>query len=456
MLPENPIPIVVKILLLFLWIAEFCYLPFCYLFYRNRNMHPINARLPYVILASNLAIYFLDTNEIWVSLFDQYYPCAARKFFGFFPYPLLYTIWTYRFLHLLFVNKIATKNVATWKDHPHQITSSSTLEEWKANWFVKYRKFIHPRTAIYFLFVQINFLFLVSLSFVLLEINTSNDLRPCNMQDEIQQIWNTISTAILVSTVLLATIAGFMIRSLPGDAFWIRREFGVVIYLAMVVLAIYGLAAIFHPPRYFIAFFILVHHHCVMVAGTVWPYLLSRENHSGSSSDSQSGMLRTQLIDVLKNPAGFQIFLGYLQTEFSTENLLFWDTIEQLKKLDPEDLLIPQHIERIYFHYCQENAPCSVNIPFELRAVILQTLQELSDQPFSELKICEKEELLHIFDAAQQNVYELMNGDSWPRFQKSSQYQLLLAEPSKSKTESRESKPSSPSLEDRELEAIVR
>jgi len=69
-----------------------------------------------------------------------------------------------------------------------------------------------------------------------------------------------------------------------------------------------------------------------------------------------------------------------------------------------------------YQHFCQENAPCQVNLPY----TIIEKIRESIDLMNNDKKDLEQsaKDLLLLFDEAQRNIYDLMSHDSFPRFQR--------------------------------------
>jgi len=124
------------------------------------------------------------------------------------------------------------------------------------------------------------------------------------------------------------------------------------------------------------------------------------------------------LMDMITRLEGYQLFLSYLETEFSSENLLFWDEVEKLKICasgDSKEVLL-QTISSIFSKFCAENALLQVNLSHRIRETLQHTIfsETLSSLPI--------ENLHHVFNEAQQNIYDLMNNDSFPRFQLTLEY----------------------------------
>jgi len=92
--------------------------------------------------------------------------------------------------------------------------------------------------------------------------------------------------------------------------------------------------------------------HVILITSILWPYwlcvkeqkLMKRQNPSRKNEPRKIGEQdkeneeeileeNYQLETIIRHEVGFQSFLSYLETEFSTENLLFWNSVEQLKNV---------------------------------------------------------------------------------------------------------------------------
>jgi len=78
--------------------------------------------------------------------------------------------------------------------------------------------------------------------------------------------------------------------------------------------------------------------------------------------------------EFLENKARFELFLNYLKTEFSSENLLFWRQVEQLHQLTPTSPHLDETVLTIFRQFVQINSPYQINLPYELRDELAQTL----------------------------------------------------------------------------------
>uniref|UniRef100_A0AAY5E978 Regulator of G-protein signaling 8 n=1 Tax=Electrophorus electricus TaxID=8005 RepID=A0AAY5E978_ELEEL len=113
---------------------------------------------------------------------------------------------------------------------------------------------------------------------------------------------------------------------------------------------------------------------------------------------------------LLSNKYGLAMFRALLKTEFSDENIEFWLTCKDYKKIKSPVKLVSK-ANKIYKEFIDVQAPREVNIDFRTRQ---ETRQKLLEPTFSSL------------NEVQVRVYSLMEKDSYPWFLRSKIYQDLL------------------------------
>ncbi|XP_061662002.1 regulator of G-protein signaling 20 isoform X2 [Syngnathoides biaculeatus] len=113
---------------------------------------------------------------------------------------------------------------------------------------------------------------------------------------------------------------------------------------------------------------------------------------------------------VMKSAAGRGCFRQFLRTEFSEENMMFWLACEELKK-ETNKTVVEEKVRQIYEDFISILSPKEVSLDSRVRDVINRNMLE----PTS-----------HTFDDAQQQIYTLMQRDSYPRYINSAAYTDLL------------------------------
>ncbi|XP_059271836.1 regulator of G-protein signaling 11 isoform X4 [Mustela nigripes] len=115
--------------------------------------------------------------------------------------------------------------------------------------------------------------------------------------------------------------------------------------------------------------------------------------------------------ELLEDPVGRAHFMDFLGTEFSAENLSFWEACEELRHGGQAQ--VRATVDAIYQQFLAPGAARWVNIDSRTMERTLEGLR----QPHR-----------YVLDEAQLHIYMLMKKDSYPRFLKSAAYRDLLAE----------------------------
>uniref|UniRef100_A0A672SDF6 Regulator of G-protein signaling 6-like n=1 Tax=Sinocyclocheilus grahami TaxID=75366 RepID=A0A672SDF6_SINGR len=123
------------------------------------------------------------------------------------------------------------------------------------------------------------------------------------------------------------------------------------------------------------------------------------------------------LDEALKDPVGREQFLKFLEFEFSSENLLFWLAVQDLKCHPLQE--VAARAQEIWQEFLAEGAPSAINLDSHSYE---RTSQNLKDPG------------RYSFEDAQDHIYKLMKSDSYPRFLRSNAYQDLLLARKKGKS----------------------
>uniref|UniRef100_A0A671N3C5 Regulator of G-protein signaling 6-like n=1 Tax=Sinocyclocheilus anshuiensis TaxID=1608454 RepID=A0A671N3C5_9TELE len=115
------------------------------------------------------------------------------------------------------------------------------------------------------------------------------------------------------------------------------------------------------------------------------------------------------LDEALKDPVGREQFLKFLESEFSSENLLFWLAVQDLKCRPLQE--VAARAQEIWQEFLAEGAPSAINLDSHSYE---RTSQNLKDPG------------RYSFEDAQDHIYKLMKSDSYPRFLRSNTYQDLV------------------------------
>ncbi|XP_074595111.1 regulator of G-protein signaling 7 isoform X2 [Brevipalpus obovatus] len=118
------------------------------------------------------------------------------------------------------------------------------------------------------------------------------------------------------------------------------------------------------------------------------------------------------LKELLRDPAGREQFMKFLEKEFSAENLKFWDAVQELKCVHSMD--VAAKVQEIWNEYLGTEANCPINIDSKSYET---TKKNMEIKPHSR----------YIFDEAAGHVYLLMKNDSYPRYLRSEMYKEYLS-----------------------------
>uniref|UniRef100_A0A8C7XV82 RGS domain-containing protein n=1 Tax=Oryzias sinensis TaxID=183150 RepID=A0A8C7XV82_9TELE len=110
---------------------------------------------------------------------------------------------------------------------------------------------------------------------------------------------------------------------------------------------------------------------------------------------------------LLTNQYGLAVFRHFLRSEFSEENLDFWLAVERFKNTRPFSKMAARAV-KIQEEFISANAARQVNVDASVREMTNQSLR-LGVTPTS-------------FQLAQDQIFSLMETDSYPRFLKSRLY----------------------------------
>ncbi|XP_026472519.1 regulator of G-protein signaling rgs-2 isoform X2 [Ctenocephalides felis] len=118
----------------------------------------------------------------------------------------------------------------------------------------------------------------------------------------------------------------------------------------------------------------------------------------------------TSFENLMKCAAGRVLFREFLRFEYSEENVLFWAACEELKReVSPE--AVEERARAIYEEYISVLSPKEVSLDSAVRDIVNKNMMQPTP---------------HTYDEAQQQIYTLMQRDSYPRFVTSSIYKNLL------------------------------
>ncbi|KRX96998.1 Regulator of G-protein signaling rgs-2, partial [Trichinella pseudospiralis] len=103
---------------------------------------------------------------------------------------------------------------------------------------------------------------------------------------------------------------------------------------------------------------------------------------------------------LMNHPVGQKMFADFLKSEFSDENILFWQACEDLKK-EKNTEKIEEKARIIYEDFVSILSPKEVSLDSRVREIVNSNMVRPN---------------AHTFDEAQAQIFTLMQRDSYPRF----------------------------------------
>jgi len=247
------------------------YLPFVFLFYKNRKIHPIKGRLWEVIIPLDVAAYGLMTCQFLQLLYGASYICYAEVFIADFVCVLCFVLYVYRLVYLLFSYEI-TKNINELK------ASQASGQRVSENWYTRNRRFMARKKG--FQIVVIYMLFYMSYDLIV-GLSIFPALRatvPCGSDEK--QMAPLLTSFFGINTLALLFLGGFVYWKFHknyADAYQMKTEHrlcmtivGSTLFLYLILVALGQDASVVALPVTFAC-------NIVFLTGTVWPYYLSRK-----------------------------------------------------------------------------------------------------------------------------------------------------------------------------------
>eukprot|EP01102_Stenamoeba_stenopodia_P019618 TRINITY_DN7457_c0_g1_i1.p1 TRINITY_DN7457_c0_g1~~TRINITY_DN7457_c0_g1_i1.p1 ORF type:complete len:441 (-),score=151.04 TRINITY_DN7457_c0_g1_i1:228-1550(-) len=115
---------------------------------------------------------------------------------------------------------------------------------------------------------------------------------------------------------------------------------------------------------------------------------------------------------ILFDPKGREALRAFLKTEFSEENFLFYEEVENFQKLpDSDSEAIEAEAERIFNKYISKESQLEINIPANIKTALQKKFLEVSWEDFGTSGINKE-----VFNTAQSSILKTLKADSLPRF----------------------------------------
>lgn len=313
--------------------------------------------------------------------------------------------------------------------------SSLSIEK---NIFVRFRQLLLPRTQA--LIVLVIFLYCASYNVILLIVYRDLAVQPC-LTDQIRDNHLVLAEIILcwvtfLPVITFSTWSMQRLQKFPGDNWKVYLEARVVTPYTMIAALTCLIVLIVIPTVDGILFV----HFVGPVVGSVFhfvlPLYLHRQMLAQLSRMDMNSL--TSFEKLLENEEFLQAFSNFLKKEFSSENLFFWREVQHLKHKygallpeaqrpleydpmpdGPEELALwlktaATKLEHLGTQFVGPTAPWQINISGFTAQDLEQALQKLRDES-GDLQEALEEALVALV-VVQQEVFELLRKDPYPRF----------------------------------------
>jgi hypothetical protein len=401
-------------------------------FYVRRDIQPIKARSPYLVLLCDAVLILYSFVSSVQRLLGDSYPCYLNLWASYVGTLVLCNTYLIRCFHLFFKYFLTQEKL----NRSLEIDKGG-LDD---SFFIRYRNW----TNVSFLAkIQIAFLLLLLIPCAVLSYTNASELRGAG-GDNCDKAWgNDLLAAYAAGYILLFLAFGWNLRQVV-DGFMIKQELRFTAFIGVaVVIPWFIFNNVFQSVNTsvfpFSTFVILVGIFFAMAASTGLPLYRSIYKPLALDDLHVAEDIAT-LKGLLSDPDGFNSFKNFLSHEFSVENILFWREVEdfrQKKARGVGSLELLGEAQSMYAKYIIPGAPFEVNLP----ATIVNDLQRRLKAEFGGLAASAREsdsnaKLLPetfesdtqtptIFDAAQKNIFHLMETDSYQRYIASQDYKQL-------------------------------
>jgi len=440
-------------------------------YFLRRNIFPISGCAPGLVYAAGIAI----ASCTFFGVFDyDWVPCELTAWLAEISLHACILLYTQRAWILLFRFEI-TENLCLLDQLRRTGASTKKLKKTEG-WYLRNRHRIQLAHLIVWFAID------STLMIILFGITTIYDPkswhRSCSYSD-LSVLTLNVSQYLVALRGLGIMVLAWKLRSKGWDNFMFKNELkwiGIVILAYAVVTEIAALAYPSFPWNIWTGW--------VAIVATWWPAVLRPlyESYEEEKRNQIPQMDLQNLRSILNRNIGFQSFLEFLTTEFSTENLLCWRDLSEWAEMatasessskEKEQNLRTRSISskvKLYYrakeisdqYIDEEKATSLINISSTLRSQALSLLEsvglklssfedtslhahdiERTDSPstksieFKGISASVSEEVLSIqpnndFEALidnyrllQKSLYDLMNNDSFLRYRRSEFYNQL-------------------------------
>jgi len=291
--------------------------------------------------------------------------------------------------------------------------------------------------------------------------STTEELLHLSGESCVREWGDYILGAYVVGYTIIFLWFAFKLREVV-DGFMLKPEMkitgvmGIFMWLPWIVFnsALQDLNIKVFP---FSTLFLVLGASLAFIASTVWPLYRSLKPPMMELDNVPEDI--SSLQGLLSHKAGVASFKKFLTKEFSVENILFYEEIEEYRNKigkGADEMELIGEAQRLYAKYIIVDSPFQVNLPdhivrdlenklkdiFAMAGAGMEVMttsggkKSISSPPEdrghhrqpSEALLPHQRDTPTIFDRAQENIFKLMSTDSFPRYQRSEEYRRFVEE----------------------------
>jgi len=409
-------------------------------FWARRDIQPIKARQPVLVVVTDIVLILYVVLLCFQRILSDNYPCLLTLWSGYIGTLVLFNTYLWRCWTLYFKFHLTQQKLLQGK-----------VDMQNLPFFIRNKHYI---STLFLLKVAGTSLIILCLPPGIL---TSVFDLSSEFGDGCDRKWGDLLLALyVVLYVLVFAWFGWSLRQVV-DGFKIKTELkitSIIGILAVIPWVVFNnlLTNLNENTFPFSTLFLIIAAVTAYCTSTLWP-LYSSIFQSAALNDLDVPANVSTLRGLLQTAQGFEAFKAFLSKEFSVENILFYQEVVDFRKMkqelkdDPDsDLKLLQRAQAIYAKFIIIDAPFQVNLPdlivrkleIGLKNEFAQagkkreqkesTAVTITADAGSDAAAMQEEQLAcpTIFDAAQTNIFNLMNTDSFPRYARTEEYKAFV------------------------------
>jgi len=406
------------------------------LFWTRRKIQPITSRLPALVVGCDIVLIAFELLLCIQRIFADSYPCLLNLWSGFVGLLILFNTYMWRCWVLYFI---------------FGVTQERLLGIKKGDSF-----FLKNRYAINNEFLVQAFGTLTVVLAWPCGVITAADRNLAGLRGNNCNRGTGDAVLAVYVAVYLAVFFTFAYKLRQVvDGFKIKEELALTGFIAIACaipwIAFNNFAKQINNDVFpFSTFFLLLGVAAAFGLSTLWPLFLSY--FAPPSMEEGDGGDLTTLTGLLNDKEGLTSFKQFLTKEFSVENILFYEEIEEYrtkKRNGQREQDLIGESQKIYAKYIITDSPFQVNLPDNITKDLEKQLKDIfsaagqGESTETPLSTPSKRSVIStpttpnpnpynlnrdpptIFDKAQENIFKLMNTDSFPRYARTNEYLAL-------------------------------